>query len=389
MSELIYLDHNATSPPLPEVIDAVAEASRQFAGNPGSQHAVGRAAHRALEDARERIGQLLGAQTAGPDPDRVILTSGGTEANNLAVFGLLGSGSPRGGQFVTSAIEHPSILEPARQLERRAWQVRRLGVDRDGVVQIDQLEQALASETRLVSLMLANNETGTLQPVQAAAQLCAARAVTMHTDAVQVIGKMPVDFRALNVAMMTCAAHKLNGPIGIGALVVRHDIVLEPLMSGGHQQQGMRPGTETVALALGMCTALECWKQEQEQRQLRLRTLRDRLQEVILAANPDAVVLGRGAQRLPNTLNISLIGFDRQALLMALDLAGIACSTGSACASGSSEPSPTLLAMGLEQDVVAGSLRMSLGASTTAAEIEEAARRILAVCQRLRQGRNS
>jgi len=391
MDEPIYLDHNATAPLLPAVADAIRDASLRFPGNPGSQHEAGRKARRALEEARERIGQLLGARLDGQKPDRVFFTSGGTEANNLALLGLLGGSRADGtipGRLAISAIEHPSVAEPANQLESSCWQVDRIGVDSNGVMLLDELEQVLQPMTRLVSLMLGNNETGVLQPLAEASTLCAEHGVLLHSDAAQVVGKLPVDFAGLNLAMMSCAAHKFNGPRGIGALIVRDDVAIRPTMFGGHQQADVRPGTESIALAVGMCTALECWHRESDVRRKRLTELRDSLENAILAELPTAIAIGRDAPRLPNTANIAFTGFDRQALVMALDMAGVACSTGSACASGSSEPSPTLTAMGLEKAAAEGSVRLSLGATTTKPEIDEATRRILLVCKRLQQSRN-
>ncbi len=387
----IYLDHNATTPMLPEVAEAIGEASLRFTGNPGSQHETGRLARRALEEARQRIGELLGARMDGQKPDRVFFTSGGTEANNLALLGLLGTnGMERtaAGRLAISTIEHPSVVQPANRLESLGWQVDRVRVDRNGVLCLDQLAEVLKPETQLVSLMAGNNETGVLQPIAKAASLCAEQGVLLHTDAAQVVGKLPVDFAAWNLAMLSCAAHKFHGPHGIGVLVARDDVAIRPMLYGGHQQSDIRPGTESVALAIGMSTALECWHREATTRRDRMTKLRDLLESALLAELPDAVVIGRDANRLPNTTNIAFVGFDRQALVMALDMAGVACSTGSACASGSSEPSPILIAMGLETDAIRGSVRLSLGATTTQAEIEEATRRILMVCKRLRQQRN-
>ena len=388
MTDAIYLDHNATSPPLPEVADVVREASLQYGANPGSQHQAGRQARRALEDARERIGELLGARVGQTNSDRVIFTSGGTEANNLALLGLLGDRHPQGthvaGHLITSTIEHPSVLEPAAQLELHGWRVDRVGVDEHGVTSLDQIEQALRPETSLVSLMLANNETGVLQQVAEVAQLCDVWNILQHTDAAQVVGKLPVDFTGLRLAMLSCAAHKFQGPLGIGALVVRHDVPLRATTFGGHQQADLRPGTEMVALACGMCAALECWRRDADCRCQRLSSLRDQLEQTIVANLPNAIVIGSGAKRLPNTSNIAFAGLDRQALVMALDMAGIACSTGSACASGSSELSPTLMAMGVDNEAANGAVRFSLGATTTAAEVAEASRRILSTCHRLR-----
>jgi len=379
MSEFIYLDHNATTPVLPEVADAVREASLRHGANPGSQHGPGRQARRALEEARERVGELLGACMAGVAADRVIFTSGGTEAANLAVFGLLRESDRHG---MTSAIEHPCVLEAVEQLQNCEFE--RLGVNTDGVVDVEQLRARLRPETGLVSVMLANNETGVLQPVGEIAAICAERGVPVYTDAAQAVGKVPVDFTALNVAALSCAAHKFCGPVGIGALVLRRGVELQPRLFGGHQQAGLRPGTEMVALAIGMRTALECWQRTAAESQARLAGLRDQFERTLVAELPTVEVIGGGVARLPNTSNLAFVGINRQALVMALDQVGIACSTGSACASGSSEPSPVLVAMGLDRAIVEGSIRVSFGATTSGAEVEEACRRILSVCKRLR-----
>lgn len=397
----IYLDHNATAPILPEVADAVREAALRYHGNPASQHDAGRQARRALEQARIRIAEILGARTTGMDADQLIFTSGGTESNNLALAGLQRTGgmnppahgatSPR---LVISAIEHPSIARTAESLAlpipARAGGfippvLQTLGVSSAGVIRLDQLKSLLTPTTQLASIMLASNETGVLQPVAEAAAICRRHGVLLHTDATQVVGKLPVNFTELGVDALTATAHKFHGPLGVGVLLLRHGVQLTPTLHGGFQQAALRPGTESVALAIGMQTALELWQREADARRERLTMLRDRFEQTIRAGWPPAVVIGGQSPRLPHTSNIALVGLDRQALVMALDLAGIACSSGSACASGSSEPSPTLLAMGLPEEQISASVRFSLGATTTPAEIDEAARRILNVCNNLRR----
>ncbi|MBA3480753.1 MAG: cysteine desulfurase [Pirellulales bacterium] len=394
----IYLDHNATAPILSEVAEAVRDAAIRYPGNPASQHELGRQARRALEAARQRIGELLGARTAGMDADQVIFTSGGTESNNLALHGLHKAATGGRGplhkagdaiadppqRLIISALEHPSIARTAEHLATTGCHIERIGVTPQGVIRIDHLESLLAADTQLVSVMLASNETGVLQPFAEIAALCRQRGVPLHTDAVQAVGKIPVHFRDLGVDALTAAAHKFHGPLGIGVLVVRHGVPLASSLQGGFQQSALRPGTESVALAIGMQTALELWQREANARRERMTNLRDEFEQAILADYPDAIVIGADAPRLPHTSNIAFTGLNRQALVMALDLAGVACSTGSACASGSSEPSPTLLAMGLSEEVISSSVRFSLGATTTAAEVAEAARRILSVCNHLR-----
>ena len=389
---VIYLDHNSTTPLLPEVAQAMAAYDARDFGNPSSQHKIGRRARQALEDARDRIGRILGARLTGGEPDKVIFTSGGTEANNLVLFGLarvFDVDAPPG-EAIVSAIEHHSIAAAVDVLERRGWRIHRLGVRGDGVVDTSRLDEWLTEKTRFVSVMLANNETGVIQPVAKIAARCAALGVPMHTDAAQMIGKLPVDFRALGASALTVAPHKFHGPIGVGALVVRHDLKLAPVLHGGFQQAGLRPGTEAVPLVVGMHAALAAWEREGQQRTARLRTLRDRLEQGLASAYPGEVVVnGAGAERLPNTLNVALVGLERQQLLMALDLAGVACSTGSACASGSSEPSPVLAAMGCSKPVLTASLRFSVGATTSGEEIEQALERIASVCGKMAAGRPS
>jgi cysteine desulfurase len=380
-SPMLYLDNNATTPMLPEVADSLREAHARGYANPASQHRAGREARAALEEARDGIGEILGADIGSFRADRVIFTSGGTEANNLALRGLIGDPP---GRVVVSAVEHPSISDTADFLQTQGWQIDRLPVNRNGVVEINRLPNLFTPETRLASVMLGNNETGVLQPVADVARLCRAAGVLAHTDAVQVVGKLPVDFRALGVDALSCAAHKFHGPRGVGVLVVRHGVELNPILFGGFQQLGARPGTEAVALAIGMHRALQIWRQEQAERTEHLRTLRDRLEANLRQGWPEIVIHGADAERLPHTTSVSFPGLDRQRLLMALDLEGVACSTGSACASGSSELSPVLLAMGLETELIDSALRLSLGRQNTAAEVDDAAARILKVCNNLR-----
>jgi cysteine desulfurase len=239
-------------------------------------------------------------------------------------------------------------------------------------------------ETRLVSVILGNHETGVLQPIAQIAQLCNAQNVPLHTDAMQAVGKQPVNFRALGVAAMSFAAHKFQGPLGVGALILRHDVPLKPLMYGGRQQLGLRPGTESIPLAVGMLTALELWQKEQAEHAWRLGELRQQFENGLHAGCPEIIVHGEAAPRLPNTSNIAFPGLDGQVLLLALDVAGVACSAGSACSSGSNELSPTLRAMGLPSEIVGSSLRFSLGATTSTADIDEAVTRILRVCKEIR-----
>ncbi len=457
--ETIYLDHNATTPTRPEVVEAMAECGLAAYANPASQHRPGQQARRALEEARETIAEILDADLAPPCRDRLIFTSGGTEANNFAVLGIArGNISPRplgerpgvrAGRLIISAGEHQSVIEPAEHLLEHGWRLDTLGLTPQGVVRVDQLpplldpgegDSPIFADTKigtvpldgvqLVSVQLGNHETGVLQPVAELAAICNRAGVPLHTDAVQVVGKLPVSFRALGVAAMSISAHKFAGPPGIGALLLRDVVPLVPLMFGGHQQEGLRPGTESVALAIGMATALELWRKEQDEHARRLTALRDRFERGLRAALPNIVVHGagiarisdhkgqaaasvpllgtssavsavqpqhclfqavahvgeKGDPRLPQTSNVAFPGHDGEMLRMALDLAGVACSVGSACSSGSTELSPTLRAMDLPNELVTSSLRFSFGVTTTEAEIDEAVRRIARVCRELGGG---
>ena len=377
----IYLDHNSTTPIDARVVEAMSRAWRDCGANPASQHTPGRKARRLLEEAREGIAELLGAKTGGMDADRVIFTSGGTEANNLALCGI-----DRGTDeaILISLVEHPTVVAMAEMLRRRGTPVR--------VAQPHELDIWcdfwFTPPGGFVSVMLANNETGIIHPIRDIVATCRQRPVAIHTDAVQAVGKIRVHFGQLGVDALTVAPHKFHGPVGIGALVLKHGVKLQPQLFGGFQQEALRPGTENVALAVGFHAALEIAVKELPQREPRMRSLRDELERLLASELSDAIIIGQDSPRLPNTSCISFPGVDRQALVMALDMAGVACSTGSACASGSSEPSPTLVAMGLPKEVIAGAIRLSLGAFTTAAEVAEAARRIINTVKHLRS-RNS
>ena len=403
----IYLDNNSTTPIHPEVAEAILRAATDLVGNPASQHSLGRKARRVLEEVREGIVSLLGGKTGGMDADRLIFTSGGTEANQLAIRGLVECKvqsaecrvqvsnlksqisnpvpAEQPPNIVISSIEHPSALGAAESTARSGCEVRRLAANENGAVDAARLGDLLDDRTLLVSVMLANNETGVLQPVESLARTCAAKSIPFHTDAIQAVGKIPVNFRELGITAMSVAPHKFHGPLGIGGLLLQHDAKLQPLFQGGFQQGGLRPGTESAALAVGFYTALVLADRELAERQTRMTALRENLESQLLAGAADAIIIGASSPRLPTTTCIAFPGINRQALVMALDMAGVACSTGSACASGSSEPSATLVAMGLPQDQIEGAIRLSLNALTTAAEVSEGAQRILKCVNHLRR----
>lgn len=395
----IYLDHNATTPVFPEVVEAMRVCWSEPYLNPASQHEFGRRARRTLEDSRDRIAELLGANTSGTTRDRVIFTSGGTESNNLAICGLLQRAwatpppstiaTHQTAHIIASSIEHPSITTLTKHLSQTTCHVDNLAVDTKGVIRIDDLERLLQPQTRLVAAMLANNETGVLQPVTELAAICNGHNILLHTDAAQAAGKLPLNFKNLGVATMSIAAHKFGGPLGIGALVVRAGIDLFPLLHGGVQQSGIRPGTESVPLAVGMRAALELWDKNRREWLARLQALRTEFESSLKRLDSKLQIIGEESDRLPTTSNIALIGLDRQALFVALDQAGIACSTGSTCASGSSEPSPVHIAMGCNPAVISSALRFSFGVQTTRAEVAESADRIIRICNNLRSQKQS
>jgi cysteine desulfurase len=366
MPPSIYLDHAATTPVLPEVLDAMRAVPP---GNPASAHAAGRRARQALEDARERVAALLGAE-----PGEVIFASGATEANNLALFGL--AGDPPG-HIIAWPTEHPCVLEPLRQLAERGFTVDYLPVGRDGVVDLTTLPGRLRPDTRLVTVMLVNHETGAISPLTTHHSPLTTH---FHTDAAQAVGKSPVNFRQLGVTALTVSGHKFGGPSGVGALLLRRGTKLRPLFFGGHQQQGRRPGTEPVALAVGLATALDITVRGLEANTAAVRRLRERF----LARLHDAAPFVVNGDGVPHILNVSFPGCLAEGLLMALDLAGVSCSAGSACSSGSLLPSPVLRAMGLPEELLRSAVRFSFGPRMTEAEVDDAAGRVVAVVQRLR-----
>ena len=359
--EHVYLDHNATTPLDERVLEAMLPFLRSQYGNASSRHELGTVARKAIDAAREQVAALVGVQAS-----QVVFTSGGTEANNLFIKG--GAGYLKPAQVAVSAIEHPCVARPAQELARSGWKVRKLAVTRDGVVDLADVEAALAEPTGLVSVMLANNETGVIQPVAEVAGMAKAARAWVHTDAVQALGKIPVDFEALDVHAMTLSAHKIYGPKGAGALVVDKRIELRPLLSGGGHERGLRSGTENVAAIVGFGAACELAAARLEEMGTRLDVLRNGLERGLDRLG--AVVFGARANRVPNTTYFALRGIDGETLVIELDKAGYAVAAGAACSSANPEPSATLVAMGVAPEIARGAVRVSLGAGTTGADIE-------------------
>jgi len=367
--DLIYLDHAASTPLLPAVAAAMQPYLLEVHGNPASAHRAGQRARQALNDARQTIAGLLDA-----DADEVIFTSGATEANNLAITGL----GESAGTVLVSAVEHPSVLEPARRLNAEV-----LPVGAAGVVAVERLG-SLRPQTRLVSIQYANHETGVVQPIAALARAVGGRAL-LHCDATQAAGKLPLRFHELGIDALTLSAHKFHGPKGIGGLLVRRGVPLRPLLHGGHQQQGRRPGTESVALAVGLATALKLAHAEMSERWRQVEALRQRFLTRLQAETPDLLINPSDGDRLPHTLNLSFPGCQADILLMKLDLAGVACSTGSACSSGSLLPSPVLQAMGLAGDRLRSAMRFSFSFLLSESAIDQAADRVATAVRQLRE----
>jgi len=362
----IYLDYNATSPPFADVVATVARVLAEDFGNASSVHAFGQRAKAVVDDARQEVAALIDA-----DAGEVVFTAGGTEADNLALRGAAEAVEPLGRRHViTTAIEHEAVLNTLKSVARRGWTVTTLPVDESGVVTPDALRAALTPETSLVSVMHANNEVGTIQPIAELAAIAREHGAIFHTDAVQSAGKIPVSARRLGVDLLAISGHKFGGPKGIGALWVRRGVRLAQAMTGGKQERNRRAGTENVPAIAGLGVAARLSREKLAANSSGFAELRDRLERGILEGVPGSSVNGDPARRVPNTTNISFDGVEAESLLIALDLEGVAVSTGSACSSGSLEPSHVLRAMGLPHGRTRNSLRFSLGAGTTPAEID-------------------
>jgi cysteine desulfurase len=376
----IYLDYNATTPTAPEVVAAMAPFWTDNFANPSSLHRFGQRARRAVNAARDDIARLLGA--AGPD--EIIFTGGGSEADNLALKGAAFARRDRGSHVITSAVEHPAVLGCGEWLAAEGFDVTFLAPDAEGRVLPGALAAALRPDTILVSVMHANNEVGTIQPVAELAALTHEWGALFHTDAVQSVGKIPVNVAALGVDLLSLSAHKFYGPKGIGALYCRRGVTLVPVIHGGHQEEGRRAGTHNVPGIVGLAAALKLGAAEGEEEVRRLAGLRDRLRDRLTARLPWLVIVTPATGAMPNTLNCCFAGVDGEAVLLGLDQEGIAVSTGSACASGSTEPSHVHLAMGVPAEVARGSIRFSLGRYTREADVDRVVEVLVPMAERLR-----
>ena len=376
----IYLDHAATTPVRREVLEAMLPYFSDTLGNASSLHSCGQRVKRALEGARQSVADCLGA-----DPKEIYFTSGGTQGDNLAIKGVARALRDRGRHLITSSIEHHAVLNTCATLEHDGYEVTYLPVDHQGLVDLDAVAGALRDDTILISVMLANNEVGTIQPLREIAELAYRRGILVHTDAVQAMGKLSVRVDDLGVDLLSLTAHKFYGPKGTGALYVRRGTPITPLMHGGHQEQALCPGTENIPGIVGLGTALRLACDDLDVEASRLGNLRDRLEEGIRTRIEDVSLNGHPHHRLSNILNISFAYSEGESLLLALDTLGIAVSTGSACTAGSTEPSHVLRAMGVSRELAQGSLRFSLGRDNTSDDIDQTLDALTMVVERLRE----
>ena len=369
MSDPVYLDHAATTPVRQEVLEAMMPFFGPRFGNPSSMHRWGREARTALDEARERVARCLGATA-----DEVVFTSCGTEADNMALIGVWRARADQGRRAVViTPIEHKAVLAAAHEVAREGGEERLLTMRATGQVDPLAFDAAVRDDVAVCSVMWVNNEMGALQDVASLASLAKSRGAIFHTDAVQAFGKVEVDARTVPFDVLTISGHKIGAPKGIGALFIRRGTPMQPLMFGGEQDRGRRPGTENVAMAVGLARAAELAVAERAHEWSKLERMRDRLEAALLERIPDAVIHGRGGPRAPHITNVSVPGVDSESMLMALDLRGVACSAGSACQSGSVTPSHVLSALGVAPDLASAAIRMSLGSMTTEACIDRVA----------------
>ena len=361
----IYLDYAATTPADPEVIKAMQPYFFERFGNPSSIHSFGQEAKKAIEDAREKVAGFLGAK-----PEEIIFTSGGTESNNFAIEGVAYALEKKGNHILTSAIEHHAIIEPCKFLEKKGFKISVVGVDKNGLVDPGEIKKAMTDKTILISVMHANNEIGTIQPIKEIGRIAKEKEIYFHTDAVQTVGHIPVNVDALNVDLLSLSAHKFYGPKGVGALYVRKGTRIERFLHGGDQERNRRASTHNTPGIVGLGKAIELCQDKMKEESRYQIELRDKLIKGIQDKIPHVYLNGHSTQRLPNNANISIEYIEGESLILNLDMEGIACSTGSACTSSSLEPSHVLLAIGRSPEIAHGSLRFSLGRFTQGSDID-------------------
>lgn len=380
MEQRIYLDHAATTYTKPEVLEEMLPYFTKAYGNPSSVHSFGREARRALDKARKRTAEALKA-----DPVEIYFTSGGSEADNWAIKGVALANKNKGDHIITTSIEHPAVLDTCRYLEKEGFKVTYLPVDQYGMVSVKDVEKAITDKTILISVMMANNEIGTIQPIKEIGQIAKEHKVYFHTDAVQAIGSIPIDVNDLNVDLISLSAHKFYGPNGVGALYIRKGVKIGPYIHGGAQERNKRAGTENLAGIIGLGKAIELAVENMEKNNKKLIGMRDRLIKEIMSKVEYTRLNGHPEKRLPGNVNLSFEFIEGEALLLSLDLKGIAGSSGSACTSGSLDPSHVLLAIGLSHEIAHGSLRLTLGDDNTDQEIDYVIEVLPEIVNRLRE----
>lgn len=376
----IYMDHAATTYVKPEVLDAMTPYFTEHFGNPSSIHSFARETKKAIDHAREQVANAIGAT-----PSEIFFTSGATESDNWVLRGMAYQHKNKGNHIITTAIEHHAILHTCQALEKQGFEVTYLEVDENGLVTPEQVKNAITDKTILVSVMFANNEIGTIEPIEQIGAVCKEKGVVFHTDAVQAFGAVPIDVNKMNIDLLSITGHKLYGPKGTGALYIRKGVILKNLIEGGAQERGKRPGTENIAGIVGLGKAAELANEHMEENAARLTALRDQLIDGILQQIPETRLNGHRTKRLPNNVNICFRYIEGESLLLLLDRAGIAASSGSACTSGSLDPSHVLLAIGLPHEIAHGSLRLTLGACTTEEDVLYTIETLKTIVERLRQ----
>jgi cysteine desulfurase len=376
----IYMDNNATTAVRPEVLEAMLPFYREQFGNPSSVHWAGRAVAGAVEKAREQVARLINCS-----PAEVVFLSCGSEGDNMAIKGTADALRDKGNHIITTAVEHPAVLETCKFMEKQGYRVTYLPVDRDGMLDLGELEAAITDQTILISVMWANNETGNLYPIEEIGAIARKYKVRFHTDAVQAVGKVPVDVQKANVDLLVLSGHKLGAPKGVGAIYIRRGTKMTPLLHGGHQERNRRAGTHNVASLVGLGLACELAGAEMDATMARVRRLREKLEQGIMKAIPDVKLNGHPTQRLPNTLNISFAYIEGESLLLNFDMKGVAASSGSACTSGSLEPSHVMGAMCVEITLAHSSTRFSLGRDNTEEDVDYVLEILPPIVQRLRE----
>ncbi len=379
--EKVYLDNNATTKVHPEVQEAMLPFFQEIYGNASSVHSFGRDARKHLEEARRKVAALVGASS----PDEIVFTSGGTESDNFAIKGVASALKDKGKHIITSSVEHSAVLNTCKLLEKQGFSVTYLGVDQYGIIDIEELKKSITDETILVSIIAANNETGTIMPIEKIGKICEEKGVIFHTDAVQMTGKVPLDVQKIKASLVSMSGHKLHGPKGVGALYIRKGTKIDSLQHGGHHEKKRRAGTENVPGIVGFAKACEIAASSGEANYKKTKALRDLLHKRIEEKISHTQLNGHPEKRLPNTLNISFQYLEGESILLSLDLEGIAVSTGSACTSGSLEPSHVLKSMGIETLFLQGSIRFSLSEFTTEQEIDYVMEKLPPIIERLRK----